>query len=128
MRLYRKQNPKAVKRARDRYRKGLGGKKVEAAARHARYKKNRTAILEKQAARNHGITLEEYRLLKARQKNRCAICDRRPKKGKRLCIDHCHRTKKVRGLLCVVCNVTVGFLEKNLMRTTRAQQYLVQYG
>ena len=32
----------------------------------------------------------------------CAICQ---ESGKRLCLDHCHATGKVRGWLCYRCNV-----------------------
>ena len=52
--------------------------------------------------RTYGISLEDCAIL-ARQGGVCAICLRQP--PKRLCIDHCHATAKVRGLLCRTCNV-----------------------
>lgn len=33
----------------------------------------------------------------------CAICGNAPK-TKRLGVDHCHKTTRVRGLLCDLCN------------------------
>ena len=42
----------------------------------------------------------------------CAICKRvskNPRDSKRpLVVDHCHKTNKVRGLLCHNCNLTLG--------------------
>lgn len=59
----------------------------------------------------HGITLEQYEELLARQGGVCAICRRRPTKN-RLSVDHDHRCcpgrrscgKCIRGLLCKECN------------------------
>jgi len=38
----------------------------------------------------------------------CAICN---EPTKTICIDHCHKTGKVRGGLCTRCNVTLGYIE-----------------
>lgn len=55
------------------------------------------------AAQGIVLTVVEYdKKLKA-QDGKCAIC-RKPPKLKRLCVDHNHKTKKVRGLLCTYCN------------------------
>lgn len=53
--------------------------------------------------RTYGITLAQYNLLLKYQNNVCAICNR-PPKNIRLNVDHCHRSKRVRGLLCFRCN------------------------
>jgi len=50
-----------------------------------------------------------------KQKNLCAICglpetDYQQYGVKNLAIDHNHRTKKVRGLLCSKCNRALGLL------------------
>jgi hypothetical protein len=50
------------------------------------------------------ITPEEYDLILAEQGGVCAVCKRPPKPGKRLAIDHSHKTGHVRGLLDYVCN------------------------
>ena len=52
---------------------------------------------DKRRAQSHGLSLQDYRAMRERQKNVCGIC-KTP--GKPLCIDHCHATGKVRGLLC----------------------------
>lgn len=55
--------------------------------------------------RCYGITLEEAEALYAKG---CAICG--TKEGK-MCIDHCHKTNRVRDCLCQNCNILVGFVE-----------------
>lgn len=70
----------------------------------------------------YGIGIAEYDVMLQAQDGRCAIC-RSDKVGKAadqedrfFCVDHCHETGKVRGLLCVACNTRLGYLtwfEKN---------------
>jgi hypothetical protein len=43
------------------------------------------------------------------QRGLCLIC--KCKDSRALCLDHDHKTKKLRGLLCGRCNFFVGFLE-----------------
>lgn len=72
----------------------------------------------------YGITVEQYELLLKRQKGVCAICRRPPKARARLSVDHDHKTKKVRGLLCLSCNFALGHFEDQLGWLKRALQYL----
>lgn len=58
----------------------------------------------------HGITVDAYQEMFARQRGCCAICDQ-PQGKRRLSVDHDHETGKTRGLLCHRCNVALGFLE-----------------
>src|SRR5690242_3768832 len=51
--------------------------------------------------RLYGITLDDYKSLEIQQKYSCKICLKKPTK---LYVDHCHKTGKVRGLLCINCN------------------------
>ncbi len=44
-----------------------------------------------------------------RQGGVCAICKKKPDEGKMLCVDHCHVTGMVRGLLCHKCNSVLAF-------------------
>lgn len=51
--------------------------------------------------------------------NKCAICKKifgtdMTDKMTRYNIDHCHKTKKVRGLLCTRCNLALGNLEDDI--------------
>src|SRR5437868_7229503 len=49
----------------------------------------------------YGLTYEKFEELKKAQDNKCQICA----EEKPLCVDHCHKTKRVRGLLCRDCNL-----------------------
>jgi hypothetical protein len=58
------------------------------------------------------ITPDEYAAMLAAQENKCAIC-REPPKRRRLFIDHCHATGKIRGLLCPRCNTKLASVERH---------------
>jgi hypothetical protein len=73
-------------------------------------------------ARRYGLTLAQYRALQARQGNACAIC--RKVTGV-LCIDHCHVTGRVRGLLCPKCNSALGFCGDDPRLLRAALAYLL---
>ena len=51
--------------------------------------------------------LKRYNKLFHSQGGRCAIC-KRWTHPKPLCVDHDHKTGKVRGLLCTRCNIKLG--------------------
>lgn len=76
--------------------------------------------------RKYGITLQEYNLMLEVQEGLCAICRR--KDNRRLAVDHCHATKRVRGLLCSSCNVSVGRFDDDPERLQRAIEYLQREG
>ena len=56
--------------------------------------------------KTYGIGLVEYAVLLTFQGGVCAVCHR-PPKTRSLHVDHDHRTKKIRGLLCFTCNSLV---------------------
>lgn len=64
--------------------------------------------------RNYGLTLVAWRKLWRLQKGRCACCATRltQQPGRNCHVDHCHRTRKIRGLLCQKCNTTIAHLER----------------
>jgi len=70
------------------------------------------------------ITLEEYEQLATEQSNKCAICGAFPDDDKRLYVDHCHDSKKVRGLLCFHCNTGLGHFRDNSGILKNAINYL----
>ena len=57
------------------------------------------------------ITLEEYNTMFTAQEGKCLGCKKHQTQLQtRLCVDHCHKTGKVRGLLCNPCNRGLGLL------------------
>src|SRR5262249_25053635 len=62
----------------------------------------------------YGMSLLEYELRLVFQNGACAICKKKSKGI--LCVDHCHVTGKVRGLLCKKCNSALGFCDDDPIR------------
>ena len=81
---------------------------------------------DKSIKRRYKITLEEYELLCDMQNNLCAICNKPEdnKRVKRLAVDHCHATKRIRGLLCTKCNRAIGMLKDDTSILKSAIDYL----
>jgi Recombination endonuclease VII len=78
----------------------------------------------------YGLTPLGYRQLHSQQGGVCAICGKElPSEWKRgACIDHDHKTKKVRGLLCMHCNHGLGKFQDSISVLGRAADYLAKHG
>jgi hypothetical protein len=74
----------------------------------------------------YGMTLTEYDAMFAEQGGVCAICKRPQIDGRRLAIDHDHRTGAVRGLLCNPCNQMLGAVGDNSLSLVNAIGYLLR--
>jgi hypothetical protein len=74
----------------------------------------------------YGLSVDDFQRIFERQLRQCAIClaDHSRDEGKRLCVDHCHVTGKVRGLLCTRCNVGLGLLGDSEAGLNNALSYL----
>lgn len=73
----------------------------------------------------YGLTLEQYNDLFNKQNGCCAICGVHQKELKLpLCVDHCHNTNNIRGLLCSKCNSGLGFFKDNVLFLKSAIKYL----
>jgi hypothetical protein len=66
--------------------------------------------------RRYGLSIEQFNALVLASGGKCNICG---EATKNLVIDHCHKTGKVREMLCIQCNVAIerldtvpGFIEK----------------
>ncbi|MFJ3924247.1 endonuclease VII domain-containing protein [Streptomyces sp. NPDC090022] len=70
--------------------------------------------------RKYGLTEAERDRMIAAQGGVCIICLRAPA----VHVDHCHKTGRVRGVLCFNCNTGLGLLKENPDRIRRAIQYL----
>ena len=57
----------------------------------------------------YGMTLEQYEAMVEEQKGVCYIC-KNENPTRKLNVDHCHKTGKIRRLLCDKCNMTLGLI------------------
>ena len=71
----------------------------------------------------YGVTAFDYDDLAKKQDNKCAICSLTPE-NKRMDLDHCHKTKQIRGLLCNNCNRGLGHFKDNPVLLNNAIAYL----
>jgi hypothetical protein len=70
--------------------------------------------------RVYGITRRERDELVNRQGGTCAICKRRAP----VYIDHCHKTNRVRSILCQQCNTAIGLFYEDVEIMQRAMEYV----
>ena len=79
--------------------------------------------------RKFGISSTDYDSMLASQGGGCAICGATEcSSGAALAVDHCHRTGKVRGILCRDCNTTLGKFNDDRNRFLKAIDYLDRAG
>lgn len=71
----------------------------------------------------YGITEEQFLQMSAAREDKCDICGQRS--NRRLHVDHCHKTKVVRGLLCLQCNTGLGLFKDDPANLIRASNYLI---
>lgn len=108
------------------------------------YAVNRDAILEHKRktycpirkksydlGRKYNLTLQEFERLFLKQKGKCKTCQKRikkfstsKKKQDGAVVDHCHRTGRIRGLLCHTCNRAIGLLNDDIKLVARIIRYL----
>lgn len=80
--------------------------------------------------RKFGIGIDEYNKMLKKQNNSCAICKSTTTQDRRtnnFPVDHCHKTGKVRGLLCNHCNRALGMFKDNIESLKSAISYLEKY-
>lgn len=70
----------------------------------------------------YGISTDEYNTFFQKQDGKCKICNITSEK--RLYVDHCHTTGKIRGLLCQQCNTGLGMFKDNEDNLMKAIKYL----
>jgi len=77
-------------------------------------------------SRYYGLTNEGYSIILKSQNSGCAICNALVSDAlhRRLSVDHCHQTGKVRGLLCTKCNNGLGNFNDNTKLLLKAITYL----
>lgn len=78
--------------------------------------------------RRYKMTIEDYEEMFEKQGGTCAICKSADSGGKHdsetFMIDHCHKSEKVRGLLCNRCNLAIGVLKDDVWLIERILEYI----
>jgi hypothetical protein len=98
----------------------------------AHRKSNPDLYREKELRKSFDIGLSDFDRMLAEQNGVCAICER-PERAERngkslaLAVDHCHTTKKIRGVLCGNCNKALGKFEDNPDFLRNALVYLSKH-
>ena len=92
----------------------------------------------KHLKRKYGITLFQLKEMYEHQNVSCAICKTKmifdtealslgkERQGESVCVDHCHTSGNVRGLLCFHCNTALGHVFDNTETLTKMITYLQQ--
>lgn len=94
---------------------------------------NREIIKNKVIFKKYGLTSQEYNNLLLECNNLCSICKNsettKHRNGniKSLSIDHCHKTGKVRSLLCTNCNIVLGKFNDSIKLFENTISYLKKY-
>ena len=82
---------------------------------------------------NYGITLEQYNVMLVEQNHQCKVCGTTDPGGRQagrggsadvMCVDHCHKTGRIRGLLCHDCNRCLGILKEDVTRLRNMIKYI----
>lgn len=70
----------------------------------------------------YGVTQTDYLIVREFQDHRCALCrETLPEKD---CVDHCHTTQRVRGILCQLCNTTFERENYSTSKQSTVKRYL----
>lgn len=90
------------------------------------YAANPEYVWRRVLADRYGITSEQYEEMVRAQGGRCAICgtDNPGRKRTKWAVDHCHKTGRVRGLLCTKCNPGLGYFQDSPELLLAAARYL----
>ena len=117
---WQEENPEKVQKHSRKYYKENREKRLEYSR---KYREENPEKMQKHNLKQYGITLTEYNEKLKTQGGGCAVCGKTPEEnGRRLAVDHNHETGKVRGLLCIGCNVGLGWFE---LLFDKATEYLL---
>lgn len=77
----------------------------------------------------YNISPEEFQNMLIEQNFKCAICFKEFKDTVQDSprVDHCHKTEKIRGLLCNLCNSGIGKLGDSILSLTQASAYIAKW-
>ena len=111
--LYREKNKEKIKKRKKKWRQSPKGRLC-----CCKYSRKNKFV-------EYNITFNEYENRLKQQNYCCAICKKHKSSFKiSLAVDHCHKTGKIRGLLCNHCNLMLGFSDDNVINLQSAIVYL----
>jgi hypothetical protein len=99
------------------------------------YRRNKAKLKSRDFVRNckkFGLSIDQYWAMHRQQDGKCDIC-KQPEVSKRagaiknLAIDHCHKSGKIRSLLCHGCNTAIGLLREDLKSAEALLNYLKKF-
>lgn len=77
-------------------------------------------VVNRRRAGRYNLTVKQLETLIEKSNGICGICKTRPATD----VDHCHKTGRVRGMLCKPCNSTLGYMQDNVEWLANAITYL----
>jgi hypothetical protein len=84
---------------------------------------DRKAYERRRLLRKYGVTQDDFDGMLRAQGGRCAICRTDEPGSKGFAIDHCHRTGRVRAVLCGPCNSAFGLLREDPLIVRAMMEY-----
>lgn len=72
----------------------------------------------------YGMTLSQFDSMFELQGRVCALCKSDKSDNKNFVVDHCHKTGRVRGILCSYCNRALGMLRDDVTILKKAIEYI----
>lgn len=113
------------RRAKQKFRRGPEAKARDLA------RSRRWSVKQRQFDKNlrhaFGIDSEDWARMFNNQGGRCATCGYTLRFDASTQVDHCHRTKKVRGLLCALCNRALGHAKDDPARLRALADYVERH-
>lgn len=82
---------------------------------------------DKRLKRKYGISIHDYQQMVINQSGRCDICKSPESDKVKFQVDHCHKTGKIRSLLCNRCNSVLGFAQDSTEILQSAIKYLLTH-
>ena len=134
---YRLNNKEKIKELAKKYNREHGDRKKQYNLKHKeerkkqrqeyRFKNKEKLRKEKKKYRlekKYKLTVAQYEHMLITQNNKCSICNSDMDGYRNCCVDHNHKTNKVRELLCHNCNKMLGFARDNAVTLLKAVNYL----
>ena len=89
--------------------------------------RNKEKSREQKLKKNYGLTLKQYEDMLKNQNYKCFICTKKFNNinpSLKPCVDHDHETGKIRSILCLKCNFSIGLLSEDIITISNMKDYL----